>query len=213
MQTRNSRSDGFTLLELLVAVAILALIAVGAYRLLSDTVMVREQGQKQQQQLRDLQKALTVMQRDLQQVVPRAIRDEFGDIQPAFYLPQQNVLEFSRGGWRNPLQQTRSDLVRLRYRVESGELLRERWDVLDRARQTQPQTIVLLEGISEFSVRVIADGGRAESWPPLTQPGSDRRTVPLPQAIEISFRHPAWGKIERIILLPQGEDNAAPSQG
>jgi len=213
MQTRNSRPDGFTLLELLVAVAILALIAVGAYRLLSDTVMVREQGQKQQQQLRDLQKALTVLQRDLQQVVPRVVRDEFGDIQPALYLPQQNVLEFSRGGWRNPLQQTRSDLVRLRYRVENGELLRERWDVMDRARQTQPQKIVLLEGVSEFSVRVIADGSRAESWPPLTQSGSDRRKVPLPQAIEVGFRHPTWGKIERIILLPQGEDNAAPSQG
>lgn len=212
MQNHSSRPDGFTLLELLVAVAILALIAVGAYRLLSDTVMVREQGQKQQQELRDLQKALTLLQRDLQQLAPRAVRDEFGDLQPALYLPQQNVLEFSRGGWRNPLQQTRSDLVRLRYRVENGKLLRERWEVLDRARQTQPQKVVLLEGVSEFSVKVIANGSRAESWPPLAQPGSDPRKLPLPQAVELGLRHPAWGKIERIILLPQGEENAASSQ-
>lgn len=212
MQNLNSRPNGFTLLELLVAVAILALIAVGAYRLLSDTVMVREQGQKHQQALRDLQKALTVLQRDLQQTAPRPVRDEFGDIQPALYLPQSNVLEFTRGGWRNPLQQARSDRVRLRYRVENGELLRERWDVLDRARQTQPQKTVLLEGVSEFSVRVFADGNRAESWPPLTKNTTDRSKVPLPQAVEMSFRHPTWGNIQRIIPLPQGDENAAPSQ-
>lgn len=212
MQINNSRANGFTLLELLVAVAILALIAVGAYRLLSGTVMVREQGQKHQQELRDLQKALTLFQRDLQQTAPRPIRDEFGDIQPAMYLPQKNVLEFTRAGWRNPLRQTRSDRVRLRYRVENKELLRERWDVLDRARQTQPQKTVLLEDVSEFSVQVIADGSRADSWPPLSQTSTDRGQVPLPQAVEISFRHPAWGRIQRIILLPQGEAHAAPSQ-
>ena len=30
-------------------------------------------------------------------------RDEFGDVQPAFYLPQPNVMEFTRRGWRNPV--------------------------------------------------------------------------------------------------------------
>lgn len=213
MQASNSRTGGFTLLELLVAVAILALIAVGAYRLLSDTIKVREQGQKQEQQLRDLQKALTLMQRDLQQVAPRAIRDEFGDKQPAFYLPQKNVLEFSRGGWRNPLQEARSNLVRIRYRLEDGKLLRERWNVLDRADQTPPQKIVLLEGVTDFSVQAVANGNRTDTWPPLTQSGGSRQSVPSPQAVEFSFSLPAWGLIKRIILLPPGEENAAPAQG
>lgn len=204
---------GFTLLELLIAVAILSLIAVGAYKLLSDTVMVRERGQAHQQQLRDLQKAMMLIQRDLQQATPRAVRDEFGDLQPAVYLPQQNVLEFSRRGWRNPLQQTRSEIVRLRYRVEAGDLLRERWEVLDRSRQTQPEKIVLLEKITDFSLQVVADGSRSDTWPRLNQTSTDRSKLPLPQAVEMTFRHPSFGLIRRIILLPQGEPSANASQG
>lgn len=205
MRASNRRHHGFTLLELLIAVAILSLIAVGAYKLLSDTVMVRERGQAHQQQLRDLQKAMMLIQRDLQQATQRAVRDEYGDLQPPLYLPQQNVLEFSRRGWRNPMQQTRSEIVRLRYRVEGGELLRERWDVLDRLRQTQPGKIVLLEKVSDFSIQVVADGSRSDSWPRLAQTGTDRGKVPMPQAVEVSFRHPSFGLIRRIILLPQGE--------
>ncbi|MFP5430711.1 MAG: type II secretion system minor pseudopilin GspJ [Gammaproteobacteria bacterium] len=213
MPARNRVPHGFTLLELLIAVAILSLIAVGAYTLLSDTVRVRERGQVHQQQLRDLQKAMMLIQRDLQQATPRAIRDEYGDVQPALYLPQQNVLEFSRRGWRNPLQQTRSELVRLRYRAEGGELLRERWDVLDRARLTQPERIVLLDNISEFSVQVVAEGSRSDSWPRLSQASEDRKTAGMPQAVEVAFRHETFGLIRRIILLPNGELHANAPKG
>lgn len=213
MPALSSGPRGFTLLELLIAVAILSLIAVGAYTLLSDTVRVRERGQVHQQQLRDLQKAMMILQRDLQQATPRAIRDEYGDVQPALYLPQQNVLEFSRRGWRNPLQQTRSELVRLRYRAEGGELLRERWEVLDRARVTQPQKIVLLDNISDFSVQVVAEGSLSDSWPRLSQAGEDRKTTDMPQAVEVAFRHPTFGLIRRIILLPNGEPRANASRG
>lgn len=213
MQTRNPLPRGFTLLELLIAVAILSLIAVGAYKLLSDTVKVRERGQIQQQQLRDLQKAMMLVQRDLLQVTARPVRDEFGDVQPALYMPQKNVLEFSRRGWRNPLQQRRSEIVRLRYRLEAGQLVRERWEVLDRSRQTQPEKIVLLEKVTDLSIEVVADGNRSDSWPPLDQSGSaDRSKVALPQAVEIAFRHPVFGLIRRIILLPQGAPDATAPQ-
>jgi general secretion pathway protein J len=214
MQLSKSRGQGFTLLELMIAVAILSLISMGAYKLLSDTVMVREKGQIQQSQLRDLQKAMMLIQRDLQQATHRSVRDEFGDVQPAVYLPQANVLEFSRRGWRNPLRQSRSEIVRIRYRVVSGELLRERWNVLDRSRQTQPEKIVLLDNIADFSIQVVADGNRTENWPPLNQSsGDDRGKIAMPQAVELTFRHPTFGLIKRVLLLPQGEPNASTSQG
>lgn len=209
----NKHMRGFTLLELLIAVAILSLIAVGAYKLLSDTITVRERGLAHQQQLRDLQKAMLLVQRDLQQVIPRAVRDEFGDVQPALYMPRQNVIEFSRRGWRNPMQQARSEIVRLRYRVEGGELLRERWDVLDRSRQTEPERIVLLEDVTDVRIQVVADGSRVDSWPLASQSGTERGKLPLPQAVEVAFRHPVFGLITRIILLPQGEPHGDANQG
>ncbi|MFN3587074.1 MAG: type II secretion system minor pseudopilin GspJ [Moraxellaceae bacterium] len=197
------RSLGFTLLELLVAVTILAFIAVGAYRLLADTVVAREQGQQHLAQMQALQKAMNLLQRDLQQVLLRPVRDEFGDVQPAFYLPQPNVMEFTRAGWRNPLGQTRSELVRLRYRLDNGELVRERWDMLDRVRTAQPERIALLQGVSDFRLRVYAANDWHGEWPLLTARRSEGQDVPLPEGVEIVFRHPVFGEMRRVIVLPE----------
>lgn len=200
--TAERHLRGFTLLELLVAVTILAFIAVGAYRLLTDTVVAREQGQRHLAQMQALQKAMILLQRDLQQALLRPVRDEFGDVQPAFYLPQPNVMEFTRRGWRNPLGEARSELVRLRYRLDNGELVRERWDMLDRVRTAQPERIVLLDAVSDFSLRVYEGGAWHGEWPLLTASRSEGQDLPLPQGVEIVFRREGLGEIRRVILLP-----------
>lgn len=207
MRRLPDRSRGFTLLELLVAVAILALVAVSAYRLLASTVTTRDQGLRHEKMLRDLQKAEITLQRDLLQVLARPIRDEFGDVQPAFYLPQENAMEFTRRGWRNPLQEARSDMVRVRYRVESGQLLRERWNVLDRARMSTPEQIVLLDDVEDFQVRVFADGKEETAWPVLAQSQKDKGALPLPQAVEVRFTLKDVGDIRRLVLLPENDGN------
>jgi general secretion pathway protein J len=210
---RAETSRGFTLLEVLVAIAILALIAVGAYRLLSGTVQTRDQGMAHEKSLQDLQKAEMLIQRDLQQTTQRSIRDEYGDDQPAFALTQDNVMEFTRRGWRNPLQETRSELVRLRYSVRSNQLIRERWNVLDRARDSQPEKIVLLDDVSDFRLQVFANGSWGASWPGLAQSQKDKKTLPLPEAVEIRFTHPLWGEIRRIIPLPENDDSGKNGSG
>lgn len=196
---------GFTLLELLVAVAILALIAVAAFRLVTDTVMVRDRGLQHEQSLQNLQKAEMIMQRDLVQTATRAIRDEFGDIQPAFYLPKEDSMEFTRRGWRNPLQETRSDMIRVRYRVENEQLVREYWRVLDRARVSEPEKIVLLDKVSDFHLQVFSEGNWSKSWPTLEQAQKDKKTLALPDAVEIRFTIKPWGEIRRLILLPEND--------
>jgi general secretion pathway protein J len=210
---RADTSRGFTLLEVLVAIAILALIAVGAYRLLSGTVQTRDQGMAHEKSLQDLQKAEMLIQRDLQQTTQRSIRDEYGDDQPAFALSQDNVMEFTRRGWRNPLQESRSDLVRVRYSVRSNQLIRERWSVLDRARDSLPEKIVLLDDVSDFRLQVFANGNWSASWPGLAQNQKDKKTLPLPDAVEIRFTHPVWGEIRRVIPLPENDDSSKNSSG
>lgn len=207
----SARIRGFTLLELLVAIAILALVAVGSYRLLFDTISTRDKGMAREHALRDLQRAEMILQRDLMQVAARPIRDEFGDARPAFYLPQENSLEFTRRGWRNPLQEARSDLIRVRYRVENGQLIREHWQVLDRARTSAAQKTVLLDNVSDFHLQVHAKDNWTENWPLLTQTQSDARTLPLPDAVEIRFTLAPWGEIRRVILLPENNADASPA--
>lgn len=202
---------GFTLLEVLVAIAILALVAVGAYQLLAGTISTRDRGLSHEKALQDLQKAEMLIQRDLLQTVSRPVRDEFGDTQPGFYLPQENVLEFTRRGWRNPLQESRSDLLRVRYRLEGEQLIRERWTVLDRARMSQPEKIVLLDKVEKLQIQVFSAGNWGNAWPQLAQMQKDKKNIPLPDAVEIRFTLPPWGEIRRVIPLPENDANASPA--
>jgi general secretion pathway protein J len=210
MSVRKAR--GFTLLELLVAVAILALVAVGSYRLLFDTIATRDQGIAHEKGLRDLQRAGMILQRDLLQAAMRPIRDEFGDVQPALVLAGEKGLEFTRRGWRNPLQQSRSELVRVRYRVVNGQLVREHWTVLDRARTSAPVQTVLLDDIRDFRVQAYAGGNWTQTWPLLSQSQRDPRTQPLPEAVEVRFTREPLGEIRRVILLPETTVDAKPDE-
>lgn len=207
--TKFTRVRGFTLLEVLVAIAILALVAVGSFQLLAGTVSTRDRGLAHEKNLQALQKAEMLIQRDLLQAVARSVRDEFGDVQAGFYLPQENVMEFTRRGWRNPLQEARSDMVRLRYSVVSGQLIRERWPALDRARASVPEKTVLLDDIENFHIQVFANGTWGNAWPLLTQIQNDKKSIPLPEAVEIRFTRQPWGEIRRVIPLPESDSDVS----
>lgn len=202
---------GFTLLELLVAIAILSLVAVGSYQLLFGTIATRDNALARERGLRDLQRAGMLLQRDLVQTVKRPVRDEFGDLQPAFLTPRENSMELTRLGWRNPQQQVRSELVRVRWQVLDGKLVREYWPVLDRARSSQPVQTVLLEGVSDFRVMVRAGGNWVPAWPPLGDGQRKPADQPLPEAVEVSFSLSPWGEVRRVILLPEADDAATPA--
>lgn len=195
---------GFTLLELLVAIAILAIIGIASYRLLATTITTRERATAHDQQLLQLEKAMQAMQRDFEQTTARPIRDEQGDAEPAFLFPQENIVEFTRAGWRNPLGETRSELVRVRYAVEDGHLRRYHWDVLDRVQDSKPSGVDLLDKVQDFHVRALDSSSRTWStaWPPLsTATARDKSQVPLPLAVEVVFSVEPYGEMRRIFRV------------
>ncbi len=199
---RNPR--GFTLLELLVAVAILAVIGIASYRLLDSTIATRDTAARHDATLLALQKAMQILQRDIEQAASRPVRDEFGDAQPALYIPQENVLELTRLGWRNPLGEPRAELVRVRYIVEDGRLRRYYWNVLDRAQDSKPQYVTLLENVEDFRVSVLNPQGTwTSAWPSLDQARADRAQLPMPGAVDISFTVPPFGELRRLFRVPE----------
>jgi general secretion pathway protein J len=192
------RVRGFTLLELLIAIAIFAIVAVLAYGGLNSVLNQRHIIEDRLNRIAMLQKAYMRMRGDFQQVRNRSVRDPYGDQQPALYVTPSAppVLEFTRGGWRNPTFLPRSTQERVSYRVAEGKLLRDSWRVLDRVQGSEPIELVVLEGVDEIAWRFFGpDGSWEPNWPPLTQVGQSSADVSPPSALEITLKTRDWGQL------------------
>ncbi len=202
-----SRARGFTLLEIVVALAVFAVIGVLSSQLLMRMVDITHATDARGSALVDLQRALDVLQRDLEQIAHRGIRNEFGDHEDAIQLGARGFVEFTRTGWRNPLGEARSELQRVSFTLSEGTLYRLYWDVLDRAPNSEPRVQAVLGGVTRASVRAIDQWGNAHSfWPPMD--GAD--DVPYIAALDVGLEVESVGPINRVFLIPTDPMLASP---
>ena len=200
-----SKQQGFTLLELLIASIIFAIMAIMAYGGL-DNVISNSQASKQAlKRLQQVQQTVSVLNRDFRQLIPRPIRDEFGNTQP--YLSAGNnidyLVEFSRGGRVNPGGLLRSTLLRVAYQFDEETLVRLQWPQLDRTQEEEPKKTTLIDNLEAVTIRFLDPAGEwQEQWPPLNAastnaPGTAIATI-YPLAIEIILQLKDWGEIRRL---------------
>ena len=196
---------GFTLLELLIAMAIFATIAVISYSGLSSMLKTSKAVEIDAARLKEIQIAVLFMQRDLLQSVNRPIREEYGSTLEALRSSDQGdvLLEFTHGGYRNPAGFLRSSLQRVGYGIDDDEnLVRYIWPVLDRSQDTKFGKHELLPKVNNIQFRFLDKSNSwAESWPPIT---TENKVAGLPRAVEITFDLTDWGRIKRLIVLPNG---------
>ncbi|MBU6420466.1 MAG: type II secretion system minor pseudopilin GspJ [Gammaproteobacteria bacterium] len=198
----KQRSGGFTLIEILVAMVIVAIIGVLAYGGLHGLIREREQTAARMQHLRLMQQAFAIMTRDFSQLEPRPVRDPLGGMPLAAFIsaPQnQPPLVFTRGGWGNPLADVRSTEERVAYQLDNDQLLRLSWPELDVPAQTQPVKQVLLANVTQFDLRFMDNTGQWQTqWPPLNV-NSAAYLAQLPHAVEIDVTLKDLGRITRIV--------------
>jgi len=195
--------SGFTLVELVVAMGIFSLLAALSYGGLRSVLHNQQYTAERAADLARLQLAYRLLEQDMQQVVERGIRNQYGDpVKPLIAVSGlEQRLEFTRGGWRNPAGQLRSSLQRVGYELREDRLIRKNWIVLDRAQNSKPREQKLLDGIEEMQVRFLdsKDAWR-KVWPPLEQSqasqGTEEEDVPeLPRAIEFTVDLKGWGRL------------------
>ncbi|MEJ2572532.1 MAG: type II secretion system minor pseudopilin GspJ [Gammaproteobacteria bacterium] len=200
------RSKGFTLLELLVSLAIFAILATMAYTALNTVMNARKEVEKRAARLTELQTAFMAMERDIEEAVARPVRDDLGDEQPALKGGGvgTNVLMLTRTGWRNPLGVARSDLQRVAYGFTNHQLLRESWGTLDRGPGNEPYQEVLINGVSAVDVRFLGqDRQWLGYWPPESNIAAQNPDLAqMPLAVEISVDVKGWGRIVRLFRVP-----------
>jgi general secretion pathway protein J len=198
------RNAGFTLLELLIAITIFTTISMIAYGGMKSVLDTEQQTSEYIDRLSRLQLCLHLIQRDIEQAVARGVRNEFGDTLDAMQggVSSSLLLEFSRGGYPNPMQLRRSSLQRVGYLLEDGVLYRVTWKSLDRAPDESPIRSQLLDNI--LSIEIIYYDQRmkpANEWPTSNQLDENSDPSPLPRAIEITLELKEMGIIRRLFRV------------
>jgi general secretion pathway protein J len=200
-----NKHRGFTLIEMLVAVAIAAILAVMAVGAFREALAHREVIKARGTRLAAVQATMRTFVQDFSQIVPRPIREPVGaGYQPAVTggtgaTPQ---LDFSRGGWSNPVGSQRSSLERVRYALIDGVLYRYHWLVLDPQLQPEPVQRKLLDGVQGFQVEYMDDSRTWQaSWPPGTSISinGERQLRARPIAIRVTLTLQDWGALVRVI--------------
>ncbi len=193
---------GFTLVELLVAMAVVAIIGVMALLGLNNVITQEGQARARAQRWQHIQLAMRVVVQDLAQVQPRVTRDELGETYQPSLLASPNAqfaLEFSRGGWANPGAFARGTVLRAAYNWEEDKLIRLHWPVMDRTLATIPVRTELLDGVDKVEVRFMDTNGEWHlEWPPLRMNGP-QRYVSRPRAVEFAIELKDFGRVWRLV--------------
>lgn len=200
---RCDSQRGFTLMEILVALFIFAIVGTVSAQLLGRSLDAYQVLDDRGNRLAQIHRAMFVVQRDMLQYQDRAVRTATGDSFPALMIGDEGSLEMTRGGWRNPLQRPRSDLQRVAYRLQGEDLIRAYWPVLDRLGDEEPLTQTILEDVDDLEFFVIDQQGEEHKiWPPA--PVSDG-TPPQLSGIILRISMSPIGIVERVWEVPNGQ--------
>ena len=228
----RSCSFGLTLVELLLAIAISAALAVYTFNMMSTVSSGQERIEHQRLHLEHLRFAESLLEKDMMQIVQnRPVTDEYGEKKGAIEKDSE-ILAVTRSGWTKSIwvENPRSNLQRVEYalasisseactksllikdrerinELEGSCLLRRHWQHLDPDSSEEPKVIPVLAYLEEAKFKILYTNSNGESewtdvWPPDFS-GSQGK-VPVAKVIELDLVHQIYGNIKRRWEIPQG---------
>ncbi|UXY14360.1 type II secretion system minor pseudopilin GspJ [Chitiniphilus purpureus] len=188
--------QGFTLLEILIALMIFAVVSLIAYRGLEQVAQVKTRLDAEAAYWRETALVLDRIEEDLLHAVDRKWRDAGGVVQPSLRGTIKPVRQRDAALELVRMDRARED-YRIAYRLDGRRLQLLMWEGLDLAPLAEPTVHVLLQDVTRFETRFLdANGQWQPSWP---VPGN---SAVRPQAVEIVLARQAQAPLTRVYLVP-----------
>ena len=196
------KQRGFTLLEMLIAIAIFGMLGMASYNVLSTLQRSEALSRETSDRLASLQRAFSVMERDLSQMVNRQVRVDGGEPHSQVMTAGRNIIEsdedgivFTHLGWRNPgLVLPRSSLQFTAFRLKENTLEKLHTLYVDPVIGAEPRTSKLLDGVTALRFHFYHNDDWQRGW---SREG-------LPDAVRVELEHEYFGELQRIFLIPAG---------
>lgn len=203
MQAREPFSDGFTLLEVLVALAIFSLIAAAGYLALQQGMGVQDRLQGERERWARLESVFHILERDLSHARNRIPRAPGREWSVAFQSPSDiratqegTLFRFTRGGHTSFQDGPTSPFQRVAYRRREGKLVRAVWSRVDAPGENRATETVLAKDLVGTEIRFL--GPQGEQWHATWPPDTETDEPGLPRLLEVTLAFSDHGPYRRL---------------
>ena len=187
------KSRGFTLIEVLIALMIFAIVALITSSVLYQMFDTRQRTQIYADRMQEMQLAYVILSRDFRQAVPKPVFYN-SSIELMPFSGQSKQVSFTRGGYSNPLQQhPRSELQRISLQLRNGELIRRRFDKLDHQSTDQGAEQIILSHVKNINFNYFGAKKTLSKFWPLNNSVTNGGIIP--SSVELTVEFDDWGSI------------------
>tara|TARA_B110000438_G_C15821326_1_gene654623 strand:- start:13359 stop:14051 length:693 start_codon:yes stop_codon:yes gene_type:complete len=203
-------SKGFTLLEVLIAIAIFSVISMASFSIFETVLNSDTVTKERTDRINELQRGFLIIERDMLQIARRSVRLNGEAPQTGFlhtdtesYTTSEQAIAFVRHGWTNPgLLLPRSDMQSVAYQLNENTVERVHFNFVDAVLGEEPKVRPLISKVENLSFEFY-DGKKWQK----TRQGDN-----LPQAIAIELETKDYGIIRRQFIVAgdssQDEDDS-----
>jgi len=195
----KSKIQGFTLLEVLIAIAIFSVISMASFSIFQTVLNSDTATQERTDRINELQRGFLIIERDMLQIARRSVRlngeaplEGFLHTNNESFSSSEQAIAFVRHGWTNPgLLLPRSDMQSVAYQLNENVLERLHFNFVDAVLGEEPKIRPLISKVEKLDFEFY-DG---KKWQKTLQ----ENTLPIAIAIELDTSD--YGIIRRQFIV------------